>query len=257
MDDWAKLHGVKLSPWDVRLGLRTLSLSLVTVGIAFVVDAVTGERGLPGAPPSIGDWPVVPVAAAVAAAIAIAPARIAGELSSLVALGVEPLRTRLAAVVVAASLSGFAGAYFGARGDVASMFPAPMLASDVRVEGERFVSPRKGIAVDETDALIRLREAPIAASAAMPTHRRMGAGLALALAGASLALYLVAPVKRTFQRAALTIIVYGTAQVWVFQLAGANRWPALFTGAPAVALLLVVGLELLRSATLQKPSRWI
>ncbi len=248
---------MKVSPWDVRLGLRTLSLSLVTVGLAFVVDAVTAERGLPGAPPSIGVWPVVPLAAAVAAAIAVVPARAAGELSSLVALGAEPLRTRAAAVAMAAALSVLAGGVFAVRGDVASLFPAPMLASDVHVAGERFVSPRKAVAVDEKDTLIRLREAPPLVPTASPAYRRVGAGLALGLAGLSLALYLVSPVRRTFQRAALTLIAYGTAQVLVFQLAGASRWPALGTGAPALALLLIVAFELLRSAELRKPSRWI
>ncbi|MBL8720178.1 MAG: hypothetical protein JNL79_29605 [Myxococcales bacterium] len=246
-----------VSPWDLRLGLRTLSLSLVTVGLATVVDVVTRERGVPGTTATIGVLPVVPLAVAVAAVIAIAPARSGGELTGLVALGVSPLRARAAAFFVAAAISAGAGTLLAARGEVDALFPAPAHASDYRPEGDGFVSPRKSVRVDAGDHLVRLPSAPAPSVPGEPAHRRIGAGLAVALAGLALALFAVAPVKRSAVRAASTLVGYGAAQVLAFQLSGAGQLPALLSGVPGALLFGLVLVELSRATELRKPARWI
>lgn len=247
-----------VTPWDVRLGQRTLSLSAVTVGLAVVVDHVTRERGIPDAGGHIGVLPVVPLAVAVAAVVAVTPARTGGELTGLEALGVGPLRARVAAFVVAAALSVAAGAALGARGEVDALFPAPSRASDFRPDGAgRFVSPRKSVLVDEGDRLLRLPSAPEVVAPIVAVHRRLGAGLAVALTGLALGLFAIAPVRRSAARTGSTLAGFGAAQVLAFQLAGAGRLPPVWVGAPAALLFGLTLAELSRAGELRKPARWI
>jgi hypothetical protein len=186
-----------LSPYDLRLATRTLSLSVIAALIVAIVERITDERGVAAAGTggrSIGVLPLMPVACAVAVVIALAPMTASGELRALAALGCSPWRARFAAVATAIVIAvGSAVSFAAGAADIAALFPPPVPAGDFRVEGSAFVSDRRRLKVyptPEGDVLERTGPAP-ALSEAPPRDRRQlfGAMSAIALAGIALTLW--------------------------------------------------------------------
>lgn len=258
---------MRLSAYDVRLALRTLGLSILATSVVYLIAFVTDERGVatPGTGGrSIGVLPLVPVAAAIAVAITLAPARTAGELRALSALGVSPLRARLSPIAAAAFLSLAAGiGLFSQRIDVGPLFPPPAVASDVRVVrassgAVAFVSDRDGIIVGDDDVLGTLAISPSTPGPmGLPERARAAAALTVALAGLAMALWIASPLRRRPMRTLLTGAIYGGAQIAAFQSAGAHAVPAPATALPAFVLLVVALLEHRTVRSLAREEAWM
>lgn len=254
-----------MSPFDLRLAMRTLTLTAIAALIVALVERITDERGVAAAGTggrSIGVLPLMPVACAVAVVIALAPMTASGELRALAALGCSPWRARFAAVVTAIAIALGAAVSFAAGGaDVAALFPPPVPAGDFRVEGSAFVSDRRRIKVYSTpegDVLERTGPPP-SLGAAPPRDRRQlfGAMSAIGLAGVALTLWAAAPARRGAIRMLLTLTAWTVSEVLAFQAAGARALHPLYTAAPSVALLLLVLVEDRAARTLRRDEAWI
>jgi hypothetical protein len=252
----------RVSAWDLRLAARTVALSAVAILALGVVESITNERGVGAATTSgsIGLLPLVPIAAAIAATIAVAPAETAGELRALLALGCSPWRARGGALAVSLLFACGAGAIVGAgRGDVSALFPTPMAASDYRVEktddGAAFVSPRRGTIFRSDDVFERA--APPAKPPEPPRRTRAAGALAIALAGIALTLFGLAPVKRRAPSTLLAIALWATAEVASFQLAGAGTLTPFVTLLPSLALVGVALFVARRAGTLLREESWL
>jgi len=259
---------MRASPWDLRLFWRTIALAGIAVVIVAIVEAITDERGLATAGTggrSIGVLPLMPVAAAAAVLIALAPASAAGELRALAALGCSPWRARLATIVAAVTMTLVAAAGVARGRDVSALFPPPIPAGDVRVEataeGVAFVSARRRIRVFSTpegDVLERTGPPP-ALDAIAPSDRQkaLGAASAIALAGIALAVWAAAPHRRGAIRTLLTLTAWGVSEVLAFQAAGARSVSPWLTGVPSLVLLAIVLVEDRRHRKLVRDEAWI
>lgn len=254
-----------MSPFDLRLATRTLTLSAIAALVVALVERITDERGVAAAGTggrSIGVLPLMPVACAVAVVIALAPMTANGELRALAALGCSPWRARLGALLTAFAITVCGALAFGLGGaDVASLFPPPVPAGDFRVEGSTFVSDRRHVRVSftaEGEVLERIGPPP-AAEASTPRDRkqRVGAVAAIALAGIALALWAAAPVRRGAIRTLLTLTAWAVSEVLAFQAAGARALHPLWTAFPSLALVLVVVVEDRLSRRLTRDEAWI
>ncbi len=256
------------SPWDLRLFARTVALAGIGVLIVGIVEAMTDERGLSTAGTggrSIGVLPLIPVAAAAAVLVALAPSSTAGELRALAALGCSPWRARLATLAAAFALSLVAAVGIAGGRDVSALFPPPIPAGDVRVEmtpeGPTFLSARRRLRVISTaqgDVLERTGPPPTL-DALAPADRRqaLGAASAIAFAGIALAVWAASPHRRGAIRTLLTLTAWGVSEVLVFQAAGARSVSPFVTGFPSLALLLLVFLEDRRHQRLARDEAWI
>ncbi len=261
------MFAVRFSAYDVRLALRTLGLSILATSVVWLIAFVTDERGVatPGTGGrSIGVLPLVPIAAAIAVAITLAPARTAGELRALSALGVSPLRARLSPIAAAGFLSLAAAiGLFSPKIDVSPLFPPPAIASDMRVVkapsgAVAFVSDRDGIIFGDDGVLGLLAISPSAPGPmGTPERARAAAALTVALAGLALSLWIASPLRRRPMRTLLTAAIYGGAQIAAFQSAGAHAIPALATALPALVLLVVALLEHRTAASLAREEAWM
>lgn len=255
----------RVSAWDLRLAARTVALSAVAILALGVVESITNERGVGTATSgSIGLLPLVPIAAAIAATIAIAPAETSGELRALLALGCSPWRVRGGALAVSLLFACGAGAIVGAgRGDVSALFPTPMAASDYRVEssdeGAAFVSPRRGTILRSVspEEDVFERAAPPAKPPEPPRRTRAAGALAIALAGIALTLFGLAPVKRRAPSTLLAIALWATAEVATFQLAGAGALTPFVTLLPSLALVGVALFVARRAGVLLREESWL
>jgi hypothetical protein len=255
------------APYDLRLAARTLALSGVALSVVGLIEWITDERGVatPGTGGrSIGLLPLVPVAAAIAVVVALAPAQSSGELRALSALGAPPLRARAAPIVTAALLACLAGLFVASGAmDVSPLFPPPTVASDYHVEhtaeGEVvFVSARRHTKIDSHDVLGRADDAPLEAppSPSLPRHAVAAAALAIAAAGTALALWVGSPLRSRPLRTLIVGALYGAAQVAAFQSAGARAIPALAIVVPPLFLLAVAVFEH-RAARLSRSDPWL
>lgn len=249
------------TPWDLRLGARTVALSAVAIFALVVIERISTERGVaPGATGSIGVLPLVPIAAAIAAVIAIVPSASSGELRALASLGWSPWRARAGALSVATFIALFsaAGLSFGA-GDVGALFPAPTTSSDVRVvqtpDGPSFTSARRGVVVGPDDVLVRA--APPSSPPPPPHGLRLAAALAVALAGVALTLFGAAPVRRKLPFTIVALTLWGAAEVFAFQAAGAAAASPFVTPLPSLLLIAAVAIEQRRARALVREARWL
>ncbi|MGZ3419116.1 MAG: hypothetical protein ACXWUG_20325 [Polyangiales bacterium] len=252
----------RVNAWDLRLAARTVALSAVAVFALVLIESITNERGVgtPGTSGSIGLLPLVPIAAAIAATIAVAPAETSGELRALLALGCSPWRARAGALAVSMSFACGAGAILGiGTSDIAALFPAPIAASDYRVElsseGPAFVSPRRGTLLRADDVFERA--APPTKPPPPPSRTRAAGGLAIAAAGIALTLFGVAPVKRRAPSTLLVIALWATCEVAAFQLAGAGAITPFVTVLPSIALAAVAFFVARRASTLLREESWL
>ena len=254
------------APYDLKLAARTLALSVVALSIVGLIEWITDERGIatPGTGGrSIGLLPLVPVAGAIAVLVALAPAQASGELRALSALGAAPLRTRAAPIVTAALLACLAGGLVAAGAmDVAPLFPPPSIASDYKMARDErgdavFVSARRHTVVDANDVLARADDAPIDASTPpLPRHAVAAAALAIAFAGAAMALWVGSPLRNRPLRTLLVGAIYGALQVAAFQSAGARAIPALSIVVPSLLLAIVAFFEH-RATRLSRNDPWL
>lgn len=242
---------MRASPWDLRLFGRTLALGAIGVLIVWIIEAITDERGLAAAGTggnSIGVLPLLPIAAAAAVLIALAPSTTAGELRALAALGCSPWRTRVPTVLAAVAMTLVSVFGIASGRDVSALFPPPIPAGDVRVEpGPIFVSPRRRVRVittPEGDVLERTGPPPTLEVGGPPDRRQaLGAASAIGLAGLALAVWAAAPHRRGVVRALLTLTAWGVSEVLVFQAAGARSVSPFLTAVPSLVLLAVVFVE--------------
>lgn len=254
-----------MSPFDLRLATRTLTLSAIAALVVALVERITDERGVAAAGTggrSIGVLPLMPVACAVAVLIALAPMRTSGELRALAALGCSPWRARLAAIATAAIITIGSAASFAAGGsDAAALFPPPVPASDLRVDQGSFVSDRRHLKVsftEEGEVLERTGSPPASNAAATRDRRQVLAGAsAIALAGIALSLWAASPSRKGAIRMLLTLTAWGASEVLVFQAAGARAIHPLFTALPSLALSLLVVIEDRASQKLARDEAWI
>jgi len=259
--------GMRVAPWDLRLAARTVALATVALGIVGLVEWITDERGVasPGSSGgrSIGLVPLVPLAGAVAVAIALAPARTSGEQRALAALGASPFRVRAPATFAAIALAAIAALFvISGRIDVSPLFPSSAPASDWHVEPgsnpPSFVSTRRHAQVDADDVLSHTEERQGERARSIDTSKRTSAAaIAIFGAGAALALWMSSPMRRKPLRTVVMGAVYGAAQVATFQSVGAGALPAIVTAIPPIALLLVAFLELRAERTLPENETWL
>lgn len=258
---------MRLAPWDVRLAARTLALAVVTLVAIALIEWFTSERGAAAGTTgaAIGPLPLAPVAAAVAVSIALVPARSSGELRALAAMGLSPLRARLAALAVAAAL-GLVGAFAVGTGrvDATPLYPSARPPSDWRVDagggsgaGAEFVSARRRarLAGDRFDRDPSLPELP--RPEGLPPHGRAAAALAIALAAVALATFASSPQRRRPLRSILGFALYGASQIAAFQIVGARVLPAAVVAIPPAALLLLAALELHGERRLSADEAWL
>lgn len=255
-----------MSPFDLRLAMRTLTLSAIAAVIVAIVERISDERGVAAAGTggrSIGVLPLMPVACAVAVVIALAPMTASGELRALAALGCSPWRARAGATATAIVLTLLAAGSFAAgAADVAALFPPPIVAGDFRAEpGPTFVSDRRRVRVRFTDAGDLLeRTGPAPWLAPPPPRARkqvLGATAAIAFAGIALALWAASPARRGAIRMLLTLTAWGVSEVIAFQAAGAGALHPLFTAAPSIALLVLILIEDRLAQRLARDEAWI
>jgi hypothetical protein len=254
-----------MSPFDVRLATRTLTLSAIAALVVALVERITDERGVAAAGTggrSIGVLPLMPVACAVAVLIALAPMTASGELRALASLGCSPWRARLPAIATASIITVVSAVSFAAGGaDVAALFPPPVPAGDFRVENSSFVSDRRHIRISfpaDGELLERVGPPP-PSTASMPRDRKqvLGGASAIALAGIALSLWAASPSRRGAIRMLLTLTAWGASEVLVFQAAGARAVHPLLTALPSVALALLVIVEDRASQKLAREEAWI
>jgi len=253
------------SPLDLRLAGRTVTLTVIGAVVVAIVEAITDERGVAAAGTggrSIGVLPLMPVACAIAAVIALAPMTASGELRALASLGCSPWRARLGAIFTAIALSSTAATALAARGnDVAALFPPPVAASDFRVDTDgAFVSARRRIRVRATpEGDVLERTGPPPGEVATPLSRKevLGAAVAIALAGIALTVWAAAPFRRGVIRTLLTLTAWGVSEVLIFQAAGARALHPLATATPSLALLLLVVVEDHLVRRLSRDEAWI
>lgn len=254
-----------MSPFDLRLATRTLTLSAIAALIVALVERISDERGVAAAGTggrSIGVLPLMPVACAVAVVIALAPMTASGELRALAALGCSPWRARAGAALTAILLTvAAAGSFVVGASDVAALFPPPVVAGDFRVENETFVSDRRRVRVRFTEEGALLERTGPAPSLAPPPPRDRkqvaGAAAAIALAGIALSLWAASPARRGAIRMLLTLTAWGVSEVLAFQAAGARALHPLYTAAPSVALLFLVLIEDRFAQRLARDEAWI
>lgn len=252
-----------MSPFDLRLATRTLTLSAIAALIVALVERITDERGVAAAGTggrSIGVLPLMPVACAIAVLIALAPMTASGELRALAALGCSPWRARLAAIVTAAVLTIASALSFAAGAtDVAALFPPPVPAGDFRVVGPTFVSARRHLRVvftDEGELLERIGQ-PVIAPATRDRRQVGGGAAAIAMAGLALSLWAASPARKGAIRTLLTLTAWGVSEVLVFQAAGARAIHPLLTALPSLALIVAVIIEDRLTQGLARDEAWI
>ncbi len=251
----------RLTHWDARLFARAAAVTLLALGLAWLVTAATDEGGVPWGERIGRTLPLTPACAAIGVWVALAPATARGESKALAALGRSRLQVAGAAVAgaalacVAASLVLVAAPHVGAKG----FFPTAPRADEWRWDGSAFVDRARGVFVGPDGAPdVVTSPAPDGAGAhvSMPPHARGAAALALVMAGLAMPLLvahtmLTRPAARRVGRddgkAVLAAGASVAASIFLFQAAAAREGPALL-GALPPAMLLVFALQRYRAA---------
>lgn len=228
------------SIWDRRALARAFAAGALTVLLAWLVTAATDEGNVPWGARLGRTLPVTPICAAVGAWLALAPARMRGELRALAALGRSPWQNARAAALGGALVAACAGAALGGwpSVDVAGFYPAIGGSADVRFEDGAFVDKDSGYRIAKDGELSPSTAAPAPRDARVPPLGRLAAGLATFVAG--LALALVAAHPPTARRRARWLggaAAIGALTLLLFQAAAARRLaPAWATLPPALLL---------------------
>lgn len=248
-----------MTSWDFRAFLRALVMTLLAVGVVWLVTAATDEGHIAAGVRAGRTLPIAPLASAIGAALALGTARVRDETRALEALGRSPGQTARAAALGAALPSIVVGLAIGASTaiDVSGFYPrAPRGDTFVYADGA-FTSPTLGVRVGADGEARPLEQGAAAtetsADEGLPRGARAAAAATTAMAGLALALVAARATLRPSmldrrarrRRRALAgalIGVTATLTLFAFQAAAARVSPASFAAAPAAALL---GLALL------------
>lgn len=241
----------RLTLWDARLFARAVAVTLLALGLAWLVTAATDEGGVTWGERAGRTLPLAPACAAIGVWVALAPATARGESKALAALGRSRLQVAGAAVAgaalacVAVSLVLAVSPGIGAKG----FFPTAPRANEWRWDGLAFVDRARGAFVgpDGAPEMIATQGADETGPfGSIPPHGRAAAALALVVAGLALPLLvahrmLSRPAERRVGRedgkALLAAGAAVAASVVLFQAAAARQGSALLGVLPPAGLL--------------------
>jgi hypothetical protein len=237
------------SSWDGRALRRALGVGALMVGLAWLVTAATDEGNVAWSARLGRALPTTPICAAIGAWIAIAPARVRGELRALAALGRSPWQNARAAALGGALVAAVAAVAIGtwSRVDIQGFYPEIGGSADVRFEGDAFVDHDSGWQIDKDGDLSRAATPPAPRDVRVPPHGRAAAGLATFFAGLALALITAYPERRARWLGAGAAV--GAAMLVLFQAAAAHRVVPAWAAVPPALLLAV-------AAARYREARW-
>jgi len=245
-----------MTSWDFRAFLRALVMTLIAVGVVWLVTAATDEGHLAAGVRAGRTLPMAPLASAIGAMLALGTARVRDETRALEALGRSPGQTARAAALGAALPSLLVGLAIAASAtiDVSGFYPRPPRGDTFVYTDGAFTSPSLGVRVTpegEARPLAREPGAPEpSADDGLPGGARTAAaattamaGLALALVAARAALHTSMLDRRARRRrralAGAMIAVTATLTLVAFQAAAARVSSASLAAAPAAVLLAI------------------
>jgi hypothetical protein len=232
-----------LTAWDVKVAGRTLALVAVAFVGALLLGAATDEGGVAWIDRVARTLPVLPIAGAVGAWLAMSPLRTRGDLRALAAIGRNPwqiarpaIAASIAAHVVAAALA------LSSSVAVSTFYPRASARPPVVFRDGDFVDEGKGVRI-HTDGTMTGAEiiAPPQRDRVPPLGRVTVAGVLL-LAGMALPMWALALGRRRV-RPALAIAATGGATIFCFHAAAVGALPALTAVVPSGALLVGAALR--------------
>jgi len=226
---------VSLSPWDTRLAGRAVGLAAV-IGAVTVVIVATTDEGAPWARRLGMCAALAPVAATVAVLATIRLADGRGELRALAALGADPIRAALGAIVGGMAIALAGPALAASRfADLSSLFPRPVAARVWVLDGDgamREITQGLLLARDGTLSVLDDAAPP---SGALPAGAAGAALLALTIGAVAAPFWAAVPAAAS--RRAFVALAVVLAAILAFQSVAAGRaGPGLLVAPP---LLLV------------------
>jgi hypothetical protein len=226
--------------WDRRLAARAVAIAAIAATVTLVIVAATDD-GAPW-PRRLAMWAALaPVAGALGSAGAIRIARSRGEARALLALGVEPSRLALGAVLGGVALA-LLGAALAASGwaDLAALFPRPAVARVWAPDGAGGMREATlGILVGPGGAISRTGVDP-SGLAGLPPNAGLAAVIAVGLGalGAPPWASLELPRLRKLVVALISVV----ALIIGFQAVAAGRTTPLVLVLSPMALLIEIGI---------------
>jgi hypothetical protein len=230
--------------WDRRTFALTFAMGALLFAVACVVSGATDEGSVAWSLRVARATPLVPICGAVVTFLALRRAERRGEMLALESIGTSPARIAACAVAAAAALGLIAALCIASfRGPaLESFFPHASAHGDVRVEGDAFVDPYRGVRIDHDGELTREKKI---AQPEMPEApgRAASAAILTALLGAALPLVAARGVRHELARPTAIAGLMCALCMLLAQATAAGRSPAVLVCLPAAALLVYAALR--------------
>ena len=239
---------------------RSAAVCSFALVLACLLTAATDEGDVGWAERVGRTLPLVPVCSAVGAWAALAPATARGEVRALAALGRSRAQSAAGAVAGGSMVALAASIALATvhRIDAGGFFPTIARSDLWRWDGSGFVDFARGLLVGPRGEIERISVADgqfAATLERLPSHARLAAALAVALAGIGFPLLIAhamvsrpdARVARTDARSLFAAAAAVALTILLFQAAASGHVPALWGVAPP-ALLLAFAMQRYRAA---------